>query len=360
LAGSQLLSERGALSLSIEKSKQPADPELSKLKAELVKISKDVKGQMGLYMRHVESGKEVAIDADKIYPLGSVFKIAVMMEVFRQVDEGLLDMDEKIRLESRNYCIGTGVLQYLTPGLEMTIRDLVTLMIIATDNTASEMLWKRVGIQRVNMLIRDLGLARTSIYLPWREGFLLTMGKGPFKDLTAQEAARKWKGISDLERMKILNDIDTQYANFSIEDFRREYENLYGTKEEKKFKIQREYDQVFDNLGTPREIGAMLEKILQGERASGSSSKEMLAMLMRNPAGSTLPQFLSDDVMVAAKTGITAGTANSAGIIFVGPKSHIVLCIFFKNLVEKSPEKAQMAEARIARLIYDYFTRVVL
>ena len=344
--------------MSNEKSKQPADPELSRLKAELVKISKDVKGQMGLYMKHVESGKEVAIDADKIYPLGSVFKLAVMMEVFRQVDEGLLDMNEKLTLESRNYCIGSGILQYLTPGLEMTIRDLVTLMIIATDNTASEMLWKRVGIQRVNMLIRDLGLARTSIYLPWREGFLLTMGKGPFKDKTAQEAARKWKGISDLERMKILNDIDTQYANLSIEDFRREYENLYGMKEEKKFKIQREYDQVFDNLGTPREIGAMLEKILQGEGASSSSSKEMLAMLMRNPSGSTHPQFLSDDVMVAAKTGITAGTANNAGIIFIGSKSHIVLCIFFKNLTEKSPERAQMAEARIARLIYDHFTRV--
>jgi beta-lactamase class A len=313
---------------------------------------------MGLYMKHVESGKEVAIDADKIFPLGSVFKIAVMMEVFRQVDEGLLDIGEKLRLESRNYCIGSGVLQYLTPGLELTIRDLVTLMIIATDNTASEMLWKRVGIQRVNMLIRDLGLARTSIYLPWREGFLLTMGKGPFKDLTAQEAARKWKSISDLERMKILNDIDTQYANLSVEDFRREYETLYGMKEEKKFKTQREYDQVFDNLGTPREIGAMLEKILQGEGASGSSSKEMLAMLMRNPTESTLPQSLSDDVMVAAKTGITAGTANSAEIIFIGSKSHIVLCIFFKNLVEKSPEKAQMAEARIAKLIYDFFTRV--
>jgi len=98
--------------LSNEKSKQPADPELSRLKAEIVKISKDVKGQMGLYMRHVESGKEVAIDADKIFPLGSVFKLAVMMEVFRQVDEGLLDMDEKLRLESRNYCIGSGILQY--------------------------------------------------------------------------------------------------------------------------------------------------------------------------------------------------------------------------------------------------------
>ena len=344
----------------VEKAKSTSDAELAKLKSEILKISKEVKGQMGLYMRHVESGREIAIDADKIFPLGSVFKLAVMMEVYRQVDDGLLDMKEKLKLENRNYCIGSGILQYLSPGLELSIRDLLTLMIIATDNTASEMLWKRVGIQRVNMLIRDLGLARTSIYLPWREAFLLTLGKGPFKDMSAQEAARTWKGLSDLERMKILNDIDTQYSNFSIEDFRREYENLYGLKEEKKFKTQREYDQVFDNMGTPREIGTMLEKMLKGEIVSEKSSQEILSMLMRNLASSSSPQpqFLSDDVMVAAKTGITAGTANNAGIIFIGSRSHIVLCVFFKNLTEKNPEKAQIAEGKIARLIYDHFSRV--
>lgn len=334
----------------------PAD--LSKLKVEIVKISKEVKGQLGFYMKHVESGKEIAIDADKIFPLGSVFKIPLMIEVFRQVDSKLISMDEKLKLEARNMCIGSGVLQYLTPGLELSVRDLLTLMIIATDNTASEMLWKRIGIQSVNMLIRDLGLAKTSIYLPWREGFLLTMGKGPFKDLASVEAARMWKGMPDMERMKVLNDIDRDYSSLSIEEFRNHYENLYGVKEEKKFKMQREYDQVFDNLGTPREIGLMLEKILKGEVVSSDKSKDMLTMLMRGHGGSAFPQFLSEDVPVAAKDGITAGSVNNAGIIFVSSHSHIVLCVFFKRLEEKNPEKAQMAEARIARLIYDNFSRV--
>ncbi len=344
--------------LSPEKPKGAPDPELAKLRSEIVKTSKDVKGQMGLYMKHIESGREIVIDADKIFPLGSVFKIALMMEVYRQADEGLISMDEKIRLDSRNLCIGTGILQYLTPGLELTVRDLVTLMIMATDNTASELLWKRVGIQRVNMLIREMGLAKTSIYLPWREGFLLTMGKGPFGDRSAQEAARMWKGLSDIERMKILNDIDRDYANLPIDEFRREYENLYGLKEEKKFKTQREYDQVFDNLGTPREIGVLLEKIFKGEVISKDASGQMLSMMMRNVGGPTSPQMLSEDVLVAAKSGITAGTANNAGIIFVSSSSHVVLCVFFKNLSEKSPDKAQTAEAKIARLIYDHFSRV--
>jgi beta-lactamase class A len=336
----------------------PASAELAKLKADIVKASKDVKGQFGFYMKHIESTKEIAVDADKIFPLGSVFKIPLMVEVFRQVDAGLISMDEKLKLEARNMCIGSGILQYLTPGLELTVRDLVTLMIIATDNTASEMLWKRIGIQSVNMLIRDLGLAKTSIYLPWREGFLLSMGKGPFKDMASVEAARRWKGMPDIERMKVLNDIDREYASLSIAEFRSHYENLYGFKEEKKFKMQREYDQVFDNLGTPREIGIMLEKIFKGEVVSPQKSQEMLSMLIRGHIGSAFPQFLSADVPVAAKAGITAGSVNNAGIIFVSSMSHVVVCVFFKRLEEKNPEKAQMAEARIARLIYDHFSKV--
>lgn len=345
--------------MNTERTRCPStDPEMAKLRAEIVRISKEVKGQLGFYMKHVESGKEVAIDADKIFPLGSVFKIPLMVETMRQIDSGLLSMDEKLKLEQRNMCIGSGILQYLSPGLELTVRDLITLMIVATDNTASEMLWKRIGIQSVNMLIKDLGLAKTSIYLPWREGFLLTMGKGPFEGLSSAEAARMWKGMTDLERMKVLNDIDREFANLSIEDFRNEYERLYGVKEGKKFKMQKEYDQVFDNLGTPREIGLILEKILKGEVVSKERSAEMLSMLMRGHSGSAIPQYLSEDIPVAAKAGITAGSVNNAGIIFVSSNSHIVLCVFFKNLEERSPDHAQMVEAKMARVVYDHFSKV--
>jgi len=343
--------------LTAEKWKTATNPEMAKLRAEIIRLSKEVKGQMGLYLKHVESGKQISIDGDKIFPLGSVFKIPLMVEVFRQADNGLLSMDEKLTLEVRNYCIGSGILQYLSPGLELTVRDLVTLLIVATDNTASEILWKRIGIQRVNMLMRELGLAKTSIYLPWREGFLLTMGMGPLKDKSVQEAARAWKGMSDIERMKVLNEIDRDYSSLSVDEFRRRYENLYGFKEQKKFKTQREYDQVFDNLGTPREIGLILEKVLNGEVVSAESSKQMLALMMRNTSNSAASQYLSEDVLVASKSGITAGTVNNAGIIYVSANSRVVLCVFFKNLEEKNPEKALLAEAKIARLVYDHFSK---
>jgi len=334
------------------------DADLGRLKAELLRTAKETKGQLGLYVKHIETGSEIAVEADKIFPLASVFKLGVMVETFRQVEEGSIALDERIELEPKHFCIGEGVLQYMAPGLKPTVGDLLALMIISTDNTASEMLWKRIGLQRVNMMMRELGLAKTSIYMPYRESFLMSMGVGPFRDLTIPEAARKWKGMSDMDRMKALNETERDSAGLSVDDFRQKYERIYGLKAEKKFKQQRVYDEVFDNIGTPREIGMLLEKILKNEVVSPKASKDMLRLLMMQKDETALSYLLSPDIPVALKSGTTAASLTNAAIIFVSSTSHVVLCTFFKKIEEGSFEKALEAEAKIARLVCDHFSRL--
>ena len=336
----------------------PEDADIGHLRAEIQKVAKEAKGQLGLYVKHIESGKELAIEADKIFPLASVFKLGVMVETFRQIAEGSITLDERIELEPKHYCIGEGVLQYLSPGLKPTVADLLALMIISTDNTASEMLWKRIGLQRVNMMMREIGLARTSIYIPYRESFLMSMGYGPFKSMTIPEAARKWKGMSDIERMKALNETERDSAGLSVAEFRRKYELIYGHKAEKKFKTQRVYDEVFDNLGTPREIGMLLEKILTNQVVSPEACKEMIRLLMMQKDETASSYLLSPDIPVALKSGTTAASLTNAAIIFISSNSHVVLCTFFKKVEEDSFGKALEAEAKIARLVYDHFSRI--
>ena len=340
------------------KKQSSMSPELTKLKSEIVKTSKEVKGQMGFYMKHIESGKTVGVDQDKIYPLASVFKLAVMVETFRQVDAGMISLDERIELETRHYCIGEGLLQYIQPGLKPTVRDLLALMIISTDNTASEMLWKRIGIQRVNMLIRELGLAKTSIYIPYRESYLMSMGYGPYKDLPIPDAARKWRSLSDMERMKALNETEREAASLSIEEFRKKYENIYGVKAQKRLKTQRIYDEAFDNFGTPREIGILLEKIIRHEIVSPEACEMMLSLLMRQDSTSSMSCLMSPDVQFALKSGDTTCSLANAGVIYVSSDSHVVLCCFFKNLQEGDKEKAVLAQAKIARMVYEHFSSV--
>jgi beta-lactamase class A len=326
-----------------------------KLRNEINKAAKEVKGQMGFYLKHIESGKELAIDADKIYPLASVFKLAVMLETLKQVDEGLISLDERIELEPRHYCIGEGILQYLQPGLKPTVRDLLSLMIIATDNTASEMLWKRIGIQRVGMLMKEMGLAKTQIYIPYRESFLMSMGYGPFKELQISEAARKWKGLSDIDRMKALNETEREAMGLSVEEFRAKYQGIYGVKAEKKVKTQKVYDEVFDNLGTPREIGMLLEKVVKCEAASKESCEMMLSMLLMQKDSTAMSSLISPDIRFALKSGVSAASLTNVGIIYVSSHSRVVLCVFFRNIPGDAMGKARLAQSKIARMVYDHF-----
>jgi beta-lactamase class A len=346
------------LTTAKKKATSHGDLDLARLRSELLRTAKETKGQLGLYVKHVETGKEVSVEADKVFPLASVFKLGVMVETFRQVEEGSISLDERIELEPKHYCIGEGVLQYMAPGLKPTVGDLLALMIISTDNTASEMLWKRIGIQRVNMMMRELGLAKTSIYIPYRESFLMQLGVGPFKDMTIPEAARKWKGMSHIDRMKALNETERESVGLSIEEFRHRYERTYGSKAEKKFQLQRVYDEVFDNIGTPREIGLLLEKILKNEVVSSKASQRMLKLLMMQKDETAMSYLLSPDIPVALKSGTTAASLTNAAIIFVSSSSHVVLCTFFKKIDESCFEKTLEVEARMARQVYDHFSRV--
>lgn len=344
--------------MSPDRKHHATDADLMKLRTEINKAAKEVKGQMGFYLKHVESGKELAIDADKIYPLASVFKLAVMIETLKQVDEGLISLDERIELEPRHYCIGEGILQYLQPGLNPTVRDLLSLMIIATDNTASEMLWKRIGIQRVGMLMKEMGLAKTQIYIPYRESFLMSMGYGPFKELHIPEAARKWKGLSDIDRMKALNETEREAMGLSVEEFRAKWQGIYGVKAEKKVKTQKVYDEVFDNLGTPREIGMLLEKVVKCEAASKESCEMMLSMLLMQKDSTAMSSLISPDIRFALKSGVSAASLTNVGIIYVSSHSRVILCVFFRNIPEDSMAKARLAQSKIARMVYDHFANV--
>jgi beta-lactamase class A len=92
-------------------------------------------------------------------PTASVFKLPLLVEVFRQVATGSLDLDDRVTLGSEDVVMGSGILRDFGPGLQPTLRDLATMMVIVSDNSATNLLLDRVGGPRqVNATMRDLGL----------------------------------------------------------------------------------------------------------------------------------------------------------------------------------------------------------
>jgi beta-lactamase class A len=108
-------------------------------------LSQRAGGTLGVAARNLRTGEEVTWQAERAMPTASTFKFPVLVELFAQADAGRLDLDERVPLLTRDQVGGSGVLRDLLPGLQPTLRDLAMLMIVVSDNSATNMLLDRLG-----------------------------------------------------------------------------------------------------------------------------------------------------------------------------------------------------------------------
>lgn len=334
--------------------------EQTSLKQQILALVKEVPGSMGVYIRHIERGEEISVDADKVFPLGTVFQIAVMVEVFRQAEKGMLHLFDKIELKDNMKAVGPGILQYLSPGVSLPVKDLLVLMMTISDNTATDMLWKKIGVQSVNMSLRDLGFTRTNIYITNREYQLLSLLMGKeFKNLNMPEFVQSWKNKPQMEKSRLMSSVETQYAkSLPIEELRTRYEAMYGRREGKRFQQKRTFDEVVDNQGSPREIGALIEKVFLGEVTSPNACQQMLGIMLLRQDQNSISLSLPSDVPVSGKGGSLAGTSNDAGVVYINPKSHFVIACFTRKLNQGDEAIASDVIGKLTKAVYDHYSHV--
>jgi hypothetical protein len=140
----------------------PAQTPLQRLEASILRTTRSINATWGIYVKSIESGEEVAIDADRQMETMSTIKIPLMVEVLQQVKAGTLKLTDKYTFAQADSQPGTGTIQRLDPGAVMTVKDLITMMIIVSDNTATEVLFRMVGgPDAVNARMDALGLGKT-------------------------------------------------------------------------------------------------------------------------------------------------------------------------------------------------------
>jgi beta-lactamase class A len=119
---------------------------------------------VGFAALHVERGSAMDVNGATLFPTASTFKVPVMVEVYAQARAGKFALTDRLPFEERHRVIGSGVMQTLAAGLQPTIRDLIMLMNIVSDNTATDILCDLVGLEQVEARMRRLGLG--SIHTP--------------------------------------------------------------------------------------------------------------------------------------------------------------------------------------------------
>jgi beta-lactamase class A len=249
--------------------------------------------EMGVSLIHLESGEEIHINADDSFPMASVLKIPVLCAAFREMATGAFTLDDRFPLTYPLKNIGSGILTYLDEGLNPTVRDLLTLMIIISDNTATDMMMRRIGVQKIDEYMKELGVGNIHMAFDIR---------GIFDDVYGREMADPKTFIGDITKQRTAPPAS------------REGHAYRGG--------------ATNNAATPRDMTRLCAMIYRGEVISRAACDEMLYILLQQTLNQRLPRLLPYGVPFAHKTGTLAGIRNDAGILYASETDHVAITVF--------------------------------
>lgn len=134
------------------------------LETQLQTLAESHQGHVTLFAHDLKSGKTVAINPDMAVPTASVIKLTVLFEALKQIQEGKAHFDDKLVLTKDNQVEGSGVLMFFDAPQTLTLKDVLTMMVIVSDNTATNLAIDHLGIKNVDDRIQWLGLKDTWLY----------------------------------------------------------------------------------------------------------------------------------------------------------------------------------------------------
>ncbi|HEY2382186.1 MAG TPA: serine hydrolase [Terriglobia bacterium] len=300
----------------------PADVAI--LRTQIEKVIPRARGDVGVAIKHLESGTEVLVNADKTYPMASTYKVPILVELFYQRAAGKLALSDRIEVTPGDvHPGGTIALLLDSPGLDMSIANLVNLMMRVSDNSAADLIIDKVGAANVTARMRMLGLETIRVDRTTLEMILdqegvdyAAYGKLPIAELRAREAS-----------------VDAQTAARANDRF---------NKTEK-------------DVASPHDMTRLLEKIVRGQIVDRASSDEIIEFMNHSMIGQArIPAALPDGTRVVHKTGSIGNTSNDTGIIFLPDGNHLLITVMMRDARAPTAERERVI-AEIAKYAYDYF-----
>lgn len=228
-------------------------------------------------------------------------------------------MKKRLKLTEKDWVPGSGVLQKFDAGVELSIKDLATMMIIVSDNLATDKILEMIGKDKVNQLTGEWGL--TSMHMEHSIWELLSLYVG------IEPQPKNRGNYVELEE-KIEND----YSGSSIFDMSRK-----------------------NNVSTPYDMHVLLEQLANKTLISTDASEKMIDILKSQQFGHRLPHLLPDQTKVASKTGTIGSVVNDVGIVYL-PDNQGCFVITVLSRDNATHIEGEETIAQLSKTAYDHFT----
>jgi beta-lactamase class A len=234
-------------------------------------------GSVSIYAKNLDTGAAYELRADDPVPTASTIKLPIMIELFFQAEEGKLDWNQKLVLTDQDKVSGSGVLTELSAGDALPIRDLMHLMIVVSDNTATNLILDRIGGNAVNARMTKLGLKETAVMRKIMQG------------------KSQPEGLTD-EGKKPGND-------------------RWGT-----------------GRSCPRDMVLLLEKLYHGDLVNKTASEEMINVLKRQQDHNGVGRDMKNPD-IASKAGALDHLRSDVAIVYT-PHGAVAMAITVNNIPE--------------------------
>jgi D-alanyl-D-alanine carboxypeptidase (penicillin-binding protein 5/6) len=253
-------------------------------------------GDVGLAVKHLKTGESYEYKADRPMPTASLIKLPVMIATYEAVDKEKLSLNELIELKKADQVPGSGILtSHFSPGTKISLRDAIHLMIVYSDNTATNLVLDKLGLPATNECMERLGCTDTKI------------------------------------NSKVFR------ADTSIAKDRSKQFGLGST--------------------TARDMVKLCEMLHDRKLVNEKASKQMMDHLYANDDKLKVPRLLPPGTKVAHKTGSVNSSRTDAGIIDTpsGPIAYCILTNKNKDQRWTDDNEGDRFCAEIGAKIYKYF-----
>ena len=276
-------------------------------------------GDLGVAFTDLKTGEGFTINGSKELPAASAFKVYLLAEFLRQCEAGKFDLMDRHELKAEFVSPGSGVLCDLLPGMNLTLLDYARLMMMLSDNTATDYLYHLTGRDNIKHNVIDaLGLTKTKCDYPCKQ--LIQTYFDPAKK-TGE--GRCWLGTADY---------------------------LCTTPE--------------NDSTSPEDMEKTLHLMYEGKLISPWVSEQMVDIMKRCHTNSRIPKHLPRGIEVAHKTGTMDRVANDVGIVYT-EKGDYLLCLFYNGNTATREEydankKGRFSDnllAELSRDIFEEYTR---
>jgi beta-lactamase class A len=213
-------------------------------------------GTVGLVLLDPATGDSLSIRGDEEFPTASNIKIAILIQLFHEVQAGTIHLTDPLVMLDADRIGGSGVFQFFDAPFHVTVKDAATFMIAESDNTATNLLIDKLGIRAVNERMDSLGYHHT----------------------------RLWAKVSR-SRTTSINPDSSQVWGLGVT--------------------------------TPMEMARIFLSLYRGEAVSSDASRQMIGMLRKQFWGyNEIPRYLPADAVVAHKTGSVNASRNDCAIVY--------------------------------------------